>query len=88
MGDPFGSGGNTIVYSQDDGQTWGTVNTTTGFTFANAGNDVYYGSGTWVAVGRDITGNNNQILYSSDSTSWIASGTPLGGTALLRGTFN
>lgn len=71
-GTTFGSGGNTIVYSQDDGQTWAAVNTTTGFTFANAGNDVYYGGGTWVAVGRDITGNNNQILYSSDGETWQA----------------
>ena len=42
--------------------------------------NIAYGNGIWVAVGEDISGNGNNILYTSDPASgWsVAPGTPFG----------
>lgn len=61
-----GRGGNTIVYSHDNGVTWSNVGVSSPFSTAVYG--ICFNGNVWVAVGG--LGGNNTIGYSYDGIVW------------------
>jgi hypothetical protein len=63
-----GTGGNTIVYSNDNGTTW-TPSPNCNNIFNNSCNSIAYNGRRWVAGGQGL----NTLAYSDDGINWLPS---------------
>ena len=74
-----GGSSGTMIYSDDDGDTWNLVSDS-GFG-TNTINEIIFGNGTFIAVGQ-----NGRVSYSTNNgTTWTASTTSTFGSLYIQG---
>ena len=64
------------LYTSNDGISWTGVNA---FGIGGSANGIGYFNFLWMATGNDNSGNNNNIIYSTDGVGWNPSDTKVFG---------
>ena len=74
VGSPYSSGGESIAYSWDNGESW-RLSANSASVFAGEVRSAAWNGRIWVATGAtDVSGNGNTIATSSNGVDWMGRG--------------